>query len=286
MSLMQTAAQIWRDFVTDGVPSSGRAKPKKADIRAWGTRIETFVQSLGANAAVYLTRSELYGDLSRPDKTLAWVMQDPTVVYNGIYQKNGGPGAGAWTRVADLPYSFIVATDTGDGTPNEIEAVSSLPISQSALVWMTVGEPNTTTTVTVSFNGDTPLHIKTNSGNDPEPGGLVGTIMGIKDGSLFRLVSDQASAAVLASAEAAVDLAEAWAQGIAPGGPGTYSSKQWADQGVAARDDTLASEGRAQDLVDAAQAAFTGFPNGTVFDEGYEGPYDGPTYFNTDEGYE
>lgn len=40
MSIFQTAAQIWRDFVTDGVSGSGEWKPKKSEIREWGTRLE------------------------------------------------------------------------------------------------------------------------------------------------------------------------------------------------------------------------------------------------------
>ena len=35
MSFVKLAAEIWRDFVTDGVPSSGVWKVVKADMRAW-----------------------------------------------------------------------------------------------------------------------------------------------------------------------------------------------------------------------------------------------------------
>jgi hypothetical protein len=34
-------AEIFRDYSTDGVPSSGANKPNKADIRAWGLEVET-----------------------------------------------------------------------------------------------------------------------------------------------------------------------------------------------------------------------------------------------------
>ncbi|RVE92451.1 hypothetical protein CN235_18050 [Sinorhizobium meliloti] len=41
--MVTTAAQIFRDWVTDGVPSSGANPPSKSEIRAWGTRIENAV---------------------------------------------------------------------------------------------------------------------------------------------------------------------------------------------------------------------------------------------------
>ena len=36
-----TAAQVFRDYETDGVPASGIHKPVKAEIRGWGTGLET-----------------------------------------------------------------------------------------------------------------------------------------------------------------------------------------------------------------------------------------------------
>lgn len=38
--MTNTAATVWRDFVTDGVPASGSWKPQKSDVRAWGASIE------------------------------------------------------------------------------------------------------------------------------------------------------------------------------------------------------------------------------------------------------
>jgi hypothetical protein len=37
---IKTANEIWRDYVTDGVPSSGANKPVKSDIRDWAAAIE------------------------------------------------------------------------------------------------------------------------------------------------------------------------------------------------------------------------------------------------------
>src|SRR5438270_170701 len=37
---MEFASTIWRDFVTDGVPASGKWSPQKSKIRTWGTYLE------------------------------------------------------------------------------------------------------------------------------------------------------------------------------------------------------------------------------------------------------
>lgn len=45
MSFSKLFAEIFRDYVTTGTPSSGAQKPVKADIRAWGLSVE---QAVGA----------------------------------------------------------------------------------------------------------------------------------------------------------------------------------------------------------------------------------------------
>lgn len=198
-----SASEIYRDFVVNGVPSSGSHKPSKADIRNWGTWIESFASAIGAGGgSVYFLRSDLFLDLQHAANDMAWVLQDPTVSYNGIYRKNGGFGTGSWTRVGDLPYSFTKAVNNGLGTANAIQAVSDLPVSESALVVVTVGETNTASPVTISFNGAAPLTVKTASLLDVPIGGLPLTFLGSIQGSEFRLASDVASASLQASVEA------------------------------------------------------------------------------------
>ncbi|MBY3163343.1 hypothetical protein HFO65_22255 [Rhizobium laguerreae] len=209
--MTQPAAIVWRDFETDGVPSSGNHSPAKSEIRAWGGRLESTINAFLANGGlVFSSRAALFADLAHPANSSAWVIGDETVAYNGIYAKDGISGFGSWTRVADLPYSFIVATDVGSGTANAIQATTSIPVSESALIWLGVFASNTASPVTVSFNGGSPLTVKTNSGNNVTPGGILAgmTVMGIVSGSTFRLVSDQASAAIVAAAEDAADRAE------------------------------------------------------------------------------
>lgn len=210
--MADTANTVYRDFETDGVPSSGKRKPKKSEIRRLLTGYEAIIAAFTSDGGlIYSSKAALDADLAHGDNSSAWVIGDATVANNGVYRKNGASGAGSWTRVADLPFSFIIASDIGDGTPNAIQATTSIPVSGSALVWCNVFEANTASPVTISFNGGAALTIKTNSGNDVAVGGLAAgmIVLGIVSGSTFRLVSDQASAAVLAAAEGFANAAAA-----------------------------------------------------------------------------
>jgi hypothetical protein len=82
---------------------------------------------------------------------MVWVIGDATVANNGICAKSSASGSGSWSRVEDLPYGFIVATDAGAGAANGIQATSSLPISGVLLVWLSVFRTNTSSQVTISF---------------------------------------------------------------------------------------------------------------------------------------
>lgn len=193
-------------------PFGSPLQPAKSEIRALLAQYEAIMNAFTANGGlIYSTLAFLEANLNYPRNTMAWVVADAVVANNGIYRKLLDSGTGSWTRMADLPFSFIIASDVGAGTPNAIQATTSIPVSSSALVWMNIFEANTASPVTVSFNGGSALTIKTNSGNDVSAGGLTAgmIVMGIVSGSTFRLVSDQASAGIVAAAEAAADRAEA-----------------------------------------------------------------------------
>jgi hypothetical protein len=218
MVLTTVAAEVFRDYSLDGVPASGAHEPRKSDIRRLIGGIEQVVNAFtSAGGLIYDTRALLEADLAKSANSMAWVIADSTAANNGVYKKLGASGAGSWVRVADLPYSFIVATDVGAGTANAIQATSLLPISTSALVLLNIFETNTGTPVTVSFNGGGPLTIKSNSGNNVAPGGLPGgmLVMGRVSGAEFRIVTDQVSSAIVAAAEAAQTAAAASASAAA-----------------------------------------------------------------------
>jgi hypothetical protein len=223
-SMAISGRDVWRDYVTDGVPSSGNNDPRKAEIRQWADWIEQIITAFTSTGGlIYDTRALLFADLAKPANSMAWVIGDSTAAYNGIYKKVGASGSGSWTRVADLPYSFIVASDAGAGTANAIQATSSLPISGSALVLLNIFRDNGAGPTTVQFNGGPVYTIKTNSGNDPAVGGLTAgmLVLGRVSGSTFRLVSDQVSSSIIAQAEAwaqlaseAADEARSYAEGL------------------------------------------------------------------------
>ncbi|EHK56893.1 hypothetical protein MAXJ12_12547 [Mesorhizobium alhagi CCNWXJ12-2] len=126
---------------------------------------------------------------------MAWVIGDATVANNGIYQKSGASGSGSWTRLGDLPYSFIKATDAGAGTSNAIVATTSTPIPDAdgaALIALNIFETNTASPVTVAFDSGSPLTIKNNAGEDLKAGDLkAGMIVsGYVSGSTFRLINN------------------------------------------------------------------------------------------------
>lgn len=211
-----TAAQVFRDFVTDGVPSSGANKPKKADIRKWGKWVEDIITAFTSNGGlIYSSKAAMDADLAHAANSMAWVVGDPVAANNGVYGKVGASGTGSWTRRSDLPFSFIIASDVGAGTPNAIQATTSIPVSASALIWMNIFEANTGSPVTVSFNGGEPLTVKTNSGSNISAGGLTAgmIVLGIVSGSTFRILNDQVSSAIIAQAESFANIAQAAANG-------------------------------------------------------------------------
>lgn len=230
------ASEVWRDFETDGVPGSGAHQPVKGDIRTWGAYLESFLASLQAGGGVIFgTLVAANASLAYSANQLAWVTSDSTPANNGIYQKQGISGAGSWLRLADLPYSFYRATNSGAGTANAIQATNDDPLSsEQAVITFNLTATNTSGTVTVSFNNATPLYIKTAAGNNPAVGGLISGMLltGLIDGTDFRLLSDQASAAVQSAAETAAATATA-AASVATGAMSVFLATVFSTKAVA-----------------------------------------------------
>ncbi|RWP19270.1 MAG: hypothetical protein EOR00_09185 [Mesorhizobium sp.] len=204
--MVDLAASVFRDFVTDGVPSSGTNKPRKHDVRQWGAYLESLANLSFTNGKVYATKAAMDADLVPAANTSAIVSGNGA--NDGLYMKVGATGVGSWTRLLDfVPGAQIVhAVDAGAGTPNAIVATTSIGLSASGsqIVRLDVFETNTASPVTVAFNGGSALTIKTAAGNDVVVGGLTaGPVLGTVSGSTFRLLSDQASAAIVAAAELA-----------------------------------------------------------------------------------
>lgn len=208
-------SEVWRDFASDGIPSSGLHEPKKPEIRSWSAWMESLVTSGVLSSGPWFATKEAM-TLGYAANTIAVVYDDTTASENGLYIKVGSSGSGSWTQLTTfLPgYQFVTASPTEASTANAIVAVTSprLPAGDGvALVSLAIPETNTASPVTVTFDGGSALTIKTNSGNDVAVGGLLAgmVVIGAVSGSTFRLVNDQISSAVVAAAEAAADRAEA-----------------------------------------------------------------------------
>ncbi|OKP79759.1 hypothetical protein BTE77_06625 [Ensifer adhaerens] len=79
---MATAAEIWRDYVTDGVPSSGSHPPRKVDIRNWGVKLDRVRDRLQSAITYYVSLSGSdtnSGSIGSPFRTVGRAV---TEVYN------------------------------------------------------------------------------------------------------------------------------------------------------------------------------------------------------------
>lgn len=215
--MVETATTIWADG-----PASSPQQPDKAEIRAWGSWLESIITAFTSTGGlIFSSLALLNADLVHAANSMAWVIGDATVANNGVYLKIGASGAGSWTRVADLPYSFVKLVDAGAGTPNAIQLTSTIPTSASVLRIANVFEANAGN-VTIAENGGGAKSLLTSSGNQIASAGLVAGMMivYVDNGSTFRLLSDQASAAIQAAAEAAQAAAAASAAAAAASAAG------------------------------------------------------------------
>ncbi|RSC31249.1 hypothetical protein EGT36_21495 [Agrobacterium sp. FDAARGOS_525] len=229
-------SEVWRDYVTDGIPSSGANKPQKADIRSWSSWLESMVTSgVLSSGPWFATRAAM--TLGYAANTVAIVYNDPTAANNGLYIKSGASGSGSWTQLTSfLPgYQFVTASPTGASTANAIVASTSprLPAGDGvALVTLAIPATNTASPVTVRFDGGAVLTIKTRTGEDPDAGELQqnDVVAGFVSGATFRLISDLNSLRNFQSAKAWANNAEDVPVPASLGGDGvtTFSAKHWA----------------------------------------------------------
>lgn len=97
--------QVFRDFSTDGVASSGLWEPAKSDIRALGQIIEQQLGVVGLGtllSAAYPTKAALDADLAHDADAVAIVYADATDLNNDLYLKVGAAGSGSWTLTSTL----------------------------------------------------------------------------------------------------------------------------------------------------------------------------------------
>jgi hypothetical protein len=158
---------------------------------------------------------------------MAWVMSG---AQSGIYENTGTANAPAWTRRGDIPQFLINGLNTGEGTANAIKIDTDLPVPTDegrAMIVVPILADNTASPVSVSINDGAALTIVSNSGNNIEIGGLKAGmyVAGFIVSGQFRLLSDQATAALVSAAEAAAALAEYYASMAGSGADVEYTIK-------------------------------------------------------------
>lgn len=198
---------------------------------------------------IFTTKTLANSSLAYAANTMAWVIQDTTPANNGVYQKTGASGSGTWTKLAELPYSFINALNSGSGTADAVVATSSIPVSATAYSQL-ISVPFTaenTGSMTLAINGETPRDIVLNTGGAIPSGyvqaGMSALIVLDASGD-YRLFSYGDATAIQAAAEAALasitdkylgEHANDAAANVAAGGTPTTGALYWNTGSVSLR---------------------------------------------------
>ncbi|MCM2431947.1 hypothetical protein [Agrobacterium rosae] len=159
----------------------------------------------GFQAPLFATEAALKA-AALASKVSAWVFDDPDADKNGVWSWIGTE----WVWTLPLPYSLSVLENLGAGTSNAIVASSKVPLVEGLMVVLPIVATTTASPVTLKVNNNKTFTIKTLTGNDVVPGGLVEDmlLLALVKGETLRLVTDQASAAIQAAAEVAAERAQ------------------------------------------------------------------------------
>lgn len=212
MSIIKTAAEIFRRYVTAGVPASGPNPVNKDDVQAWGTFLETMLGA-GLPGLAYATLAAINADLAHGANSLAIVYGDTTAANNGEYVKAGVSGSGSWSRIGDLPTTIVPLTVTG-GTGNAIVAVApESPTTPGLKLFVMTPTANNSGATTLAYNAVSALPIKDAFGAALVGGELLNAspviMLGASDHFTLLLSTNVDASAILTSAQAAQTAAAA-----------------------------------------------------------------------------
>jgi hypothetical protein len=225
---MATAASVFRDFEVDGVPASGKHKPKKSEIRTLLKWYEDIMSALGLADGFQGAWDASTGSFpSGAQEGYSWIASTPGTVGGKYFGEgdqlvalvNGASTstyAGNWVAIPAWTSGVVPAIDAGDGTANAIQITTEKPVSDDTIVVFTLFRDTTGSPVTVSINGGAALTVKTNRGNDASALTSGMEVWGRirSSDSTFRLLNDQDVSALVGQAEAARDEAVAAAAAI------------------------------------------------------------------------
>lgn len=215
-AIRDLAKMAFRDFVSDGIPASGKHSPRKNEIRNLFRLVDQEVVSAEIGRVDAATWSDLAaltgGREGQPARVVgpdAGTHTDPVVggsaANTGTYIWSASPAG--WRRVGGLDAAIVLAANTGAGTADSVQATSDVAFDDApgkALITINFLATNTGS-MTLSINGETPRPLVTNTGQ-PIPAGYIGAGMAAlvqidADGN-YRLFSYGDASAIEALVEA------------------------------------------------------------------------------------
>lgn len=199
-----------------GVPMDPDKQPSRVGVVQAFAEMQSQLEGAQAGALVFDTFANLPTGAVPSANIMAWVM---TGTQAGIYQNTGTASVPIWTWRGSIPQFLVTGINVGEGTADAIQITTDIPFPSEdgrALLLIPILGNNTISPPTVSINGGSPLPIVTNSGNNVVVSGVTAGmyIAGFVSDGKFRLLSDQASAAIVAAAEGWANIAQAAADNV------------------------------------------------------------------------
>lgn len=104
-SIINQISRAFRDFVVDGIRSSGAQEVDKLEVRAIGPLIESAIANAAIGSLVDVikdTAANLDADLAHDAGSVALVYADTLAANNDLYVKSGASGTGSWGNTGAL----------------------------------------------------------------------------------------------------------------------------------------------------------------------------------------
>lgn len=236
-----TPRSVFRYYETDGVPSSGKHEPIKAEI------IQLLEQLFGTSRGGWVvarTKTELDGITPESETDGGVVLTGSDA---GYYDRDGG----AWVFGRGFPDTFARVELSGGGTAQNGVLQAGVNPFVTEVFFAFVGVDNTGP-LTLSIAGETPREVVNLAGNPLAAGEWTGAVMFARDGAQYRLLLDAGAAASAAqSASEAADSRDAAAQSVVDAAAEADRSTTEADRAQANADDAAAFAGF-RDFADVA----------------------------------
>ena len=189
---------VYRDYNTQGVPTSGDHEPRKPEIRALLKQI----QNSSGQSVTRNTLAQLTG------------VTPPNENYMGIVLTGAGAGyysrvAGVWTFGRGFPDTFTQVDLAGSGTVQTGSLNVGVSPSSVEVFYAKVATPNTGP-LTLSISGGPARSVRNLAGNTLSAGEWTGMVMFfLNDAGQYQLLLDISSAQLaITAAQAAADAAD------------------------------------------------------------------------------